>query len=161
MWEWDETVFMAMGGAYSIDKAWRTPGTSWWPQELITDRDVDRVTNELFILSGFSTEFKVDVMLTHDVPEIPPSMHAYMTSPHNEFGEYKTDPTSKANRERLRAVMDAAQPKLLVHGHMHHRYNDVLDGTAIVGLDRDDTGPASWVLIDTKTLDEDIEEIRP
>lgn len=55
------------GGANSIDKAWRTPGVSWWAQEEITDKDV-----EIFLLNlnekyGEGVK-KLDLMLSHDCP---------------------------------------------------------------------------------------------
>ena len=34
VYEIDGRTFFAMGGAYSIDRAWRTEGSSWWPQEI-------------------------------------------------------------------------------------------------------------------------------
>lgn len=34
---------LAIGGADSVDRDWRTPGLSWWPEETITQADIDRV----------------------------------------------------------------------------------------------------------------------
>ena len=58
-WEEDGCRLMALGGAYSIDKAYRLEGLSWWPQELITRQQVDRALDR----------GRVDVLLTHDAPE--------------------------------------------------------------------------------------------
>lgn len=153
VWEWDGVRFLAMGGAQSIDKEWRTPGKSWWPQELITETDMDRaVTN----LGGVG----VDVMLAHDAPELPPALHAYMTDPDNENGDYKCDPDSERNRRRLRTLLDQADPGLYVHGHMHHRYDDTLGGTLggtrIAGLACDGMGSDAYLCIDTADLLADV-----
>lgn len=145
VWEWDGVSFLAMGGAYSIDKEWREPGKSWWPQELITDADVERAYENL-------GPNGVDVMLTHDAPELPEKLREYMYDPYNEYGDYKTDRSSTDNRIRLAQVMEAAKPQLYVHGHMHHRYSDTMGDTHIEGLDRDTTGDSSWAVIHTDDI---------
>lgn len=148
-WEWDGVRFMSMGGAFSIDKEYRTPGLSWWPQETITDADIDRA----------AVQGKVDVLLTHDAPELPPVLERFMIAESfidlrtGERDGYKTDRASWANRIAVTVVMQSAEPKLLVHGHFHHRYNDVLANTLIVGLDRDTTGSQSYVVVETENLD--------
>jgi hypothetical protein len=39
-WSWDDRVWMALGGAVSVDRHHRSLGTSWWAQETITDVEV-------------------------------------------------------------------------------------------------------------------------
>lgn len=57
------------------------------------------------------------------------------------------------SRMRVREVVDAVQPQLLVHGHYHHRYDDQLGDTRIIGLDCDGTSRFdNLILLDTKTL---------
>ncbi len=105
----DRTV-LALGGAYSIDKDYRRAGVTYWPQELITDADVDRT-----IRNGNDT--KIDVMVTHDMPCVV-NIEAEMQS----LG-YKIDTISKGNRLRLSHVVDKVRPASLYHGHMHHRHD--------------------------------------
>lgn len=57
-WRWGNTRCLAVGGAYSIDRFLRIPGTSWWPQETITDDDVRRIAD-----AG-----PAEVMFCHDCP---------------------------------------------------------------------------------------------
>lgn len=56
-WEWEGVRFGALGGAFSID--WRVcvPMVSWWPQEVVHLRDVDRLGSD-----------PLDVLVTHDHP---------------------------------------------------------------------------------------------
>ena len=129
-WEWDGCRFMALGGAFSIDKDDRTRGYSWWHQEIITYEQVDRACER----------GPVDVLLTHDAPE--------GTCPIIRPG-YKYDEMSRGNRLAVSAVMEAVKPKLLVHGHYHHRYSGERDGVQVEGLDRDGMWEHSWIGIDT------------
>lgn len=125
-------TFLALGGAYSIDKDHRVHGVSWWPQETITYRDVDRA------LAAIDSNGRPDVMVTHDVPE---GVFPYELFLHGKHGH-----ESRNNREAVRAVYEAARPKLLLHGHMHVRY-DLGD---VIGLDCNGSGKASWYVLDTE-----------
>ena len=59
----EEKTFLTIGGAYSIDKAWRQPGISWWPDEAITEDDI-RIAE----LNLAAHKYKVDYVLTHCAP---------------------------------------------------------------------------------------------
>ena len=52
------------GGAYSIDKYMRTPGISWWEQEMPTDEEMQEGNSNLE-----RHGYKVDYILTHTAPE--------------------------------------------------------------------------------------------
>lgn len=56
--------FFTMGGAYSIDKAWRVEGESWWEQEL-PNNDEYKVAEETLK----SCDYQVDYVITHTVPK--------------------------------------------------------------------------------------------
>lgn len=53
-----------MGGAYSIDKAMRQEGYSWWPQEMPSQEEYDEATKNLK-----EHDFKVDYIITHTAPD--------------------------------------------------------------------------------------------
>lgn len=105
-WTWDGVKFLAVGGAYSIDRADRTLGKSWWAEELTTDEDVVKACSH-----GF-----VDVLLSHDapmgvnIPNIIPDIAL-----------------ANENRERLREVVVNTLPSVVAHGHYHRRYTDLID----------------------------------
>lgn len=114
VWELGGLRIGAMGGAHSIDGPggiWprtRGPGNDWWPQEMITDDEVRHAIQHPV------KDLPVDVMISHDAPEgvaIP------------GIGGY---PFADVNRHRLRQVVDAWQPQLLVCGHYHLRHTGAL-----------------------------------
>lgn len=57
--------FAVMGGAESIDRAYRVEGRSWWPQEIPDETERERLTQNLE-----KRDWKVDYVLTHDAPAI-------------------------------------------------------------------------------------------
>jgi len=117
-----ETSFMAMGGAYSVDKAYRTPHQSWWEQEELTAADVER--------AGTTA---VDFLLTHDAPahQLVPGDHAQWKS---------QDAAADANREKLLEVVERVRPEILIHGHYHIRYSDTLVVDPDIGFSVEVTG---------------------
>jgi predicted phosphodiesterase len=138
-WEWDRCKFLALGGAFSIDKKWRTPGKDWWPEELITTAEAQRAIED-----GYA-----DIMVTHDCPgpgEITP------WDPNGEPDRKKDNwPESVGNRRMLDAVFREVRPKLLVHGHYHNTYRASLGTSIIQGLGRDGDPSSLWTL-DTDDL---------
>jgi hypothetical protein len=126
-WQWCGLEFLALGGAPSVDKAWRNPGTSWWPQETITQDDAHKA-----VAGG-----RADVMICHDTPagyEIPGLMPPG-TFPTVALVE------ADAHRELLRSIVDEVQPAFLWHGHYHSRYQQTVQISGsqltITGLDCD------------------------
>jgi hypothetical protein len=55
-WTWGGNVWVAVGGAVSVDKAFRTEGKSWFAAEELTDEEASRI-----IADG-----PADVVLSHD-----------------------------------------------------------------------------------------------
>ena len=58
-------TFLCVGGAVSIDKMYRTPYVSWWPEEQITYHDIDNALNNLARVNN-----RVDYVITHCVDTI-------------------------------------------------------------------------------------------
>ena len=59
----DGSTFLTIGGAYSIDKNWRHPQITWWPDEAITREDIRKTK-----LNLAAHKNKVDYILTHCAP---------------------------------------------------------------------------------------------
>lgn len=135
-WEWHGLTFLGLGGAASIDKRFRRPGYSWWPEELITVEDI------LTAQAGGP----VDVMFTHDSPRTAPNSVTddYMgqLGAIEYYGAaevaYCTD-----HRDRLAEVTNVTTPRLLIHGH----YHKAMYGTYMHGDDNNTMG-------DVRGLDE-------
>ena len=56
----DDKTFLCIGGAVSIDKMYRIPYISWWPEEEITFHDIDNALNNLAKVNNI-----VDYVITH------------------------------------------------------------------------------------------------
>lgn len=105
-WVWGAKSFLAVGGAYSIDKSVRTPGSSWWATEEISVDEMDAARK-----GG-----KVDILLTHDAPlSVDPF----------EGRSVMVFPETRANRAKVDSIVEAVRPEILIHGHFHIRYSDV------------------------------------
>lgn len=128
-WEWQGYKFIALGGAYSLDKPGRlkierlegsAPGTEWFPEEEMTDAELDRYLFD---------RTPVDVMITHDAP-------AGVNIPMDLQRVLECEP----NRQRLQRAVRTLKPKTLVHGHFHLRYeSEIRSGdngeyTRVIGL---------------------------
>jgi predicted phosphodiesterase len=139
-WEWRGIRFMALGGAFSIDRAYRRIGSSWWWEEEIDADELDYACRP----------GEVDVMLTHDMPGgVDFNKHCVMQG-RDWFRRY---PESEANQNKVRTAMEAVQPDVLFHGHMHMMYRDVINLDSgkeckVQGLNCDDTFNESWEILD-------------
>lgn len=154
-WHWNNKQFISAGGAVSVDKEWRLqaeagtamdytgrckasgPRTLWWPNEELTDKDVQNIR-----MLGK----RADYLITHDC------------SNNTEFRfRLKSDPDSEIHRRRIDEVISLTKPSLHFHGHMHTKY-DWLNGmshgythyTQTYGLEADGDWD-SWGVLDTDT----------
>jgi predicted phosphodiesterase len=128
-WTWHGKKWLALGGAASVDKNARIEGRDWWPGEVISSAEAERVISE----------GRADVMVTHDAPDrvnipgITDREHSPFTP---EIQRYADN-----HRALVGAVVDEVKPTVLFHGHMHRRYQflRVTDTarTLVVGLDCD------------------------
>lgn len=101
---------LSLGGAASVDKAWRQEGVSWWKDEEITREHVAAA-----IAGG-----PADLMLTHESPARTPVRAVREILRTNPFGfpdDARAD--SATSRARVAKVWDVVYPELLIHGHMH------------------------------------------
>ena len=112
----------------------------WWPEETITDDDVERaITNMVEWASELNPYPEIDVLFAHDAP----------TSISLPFNSY---PAGDENRARLQQVYEIAQPQLLVHGHFHmfQQFNDIRHNCLAVCLAHDASKKGGqYMFIDT------------
>jgi predicted phosphodiesterase len=137
-WEWEDVKFLAVGGAYSVDRRWRKLNESWWAEEVITDEQVQEA-----IKGG-----PADVLISHDCPagvEIPGLESTSKMFPPLEILR------SNEHQMLLNKIANVVQPKVIWHGHYHRRYSTVANlGYAYVevhGLDMDATNLKDNVVI--------------
>ncbi len=129
VWTHDGIVFGAVGGAVSIDRAYRIEGKSWWPQENTTMDDVTLFRSQ--VKSVFNS---VDVLLTHDSPTTLPEWPGFV----------KDDVLSQRNREAMDMVYESANAVVAFHGHYHKHLAYKFRDTAVIGLSCDDDGAGHW-----------------
>ncbi|MFF7291673.1 metallophosphoesterase [Microbacterium sp. NPDC008134] len=134
---------LSLGGATSVDKAWRRDGVSWWADEEITDEHVAAA------ISGGPA----DLMLTHESPAGTPVSAVRAVLRTNPMG-FPDDALrdSATSRKRVAKVWNSTRPELLVHGHMHIPGGGQLpDGRRVASLGQD-TQQGSLGVLDMATL---------
>lgn len=125
--EYDGVSFLCCGGAVSVDKKSRVPFVSWWKEEAITQKDIDKC-------AGIG---KVDVLLTHDLP-----LEVTVIDRHLDpyWGEEAARGTYQ-NRVAVSEILKTSGAKLHLHGHLHFAYSQVVrvdhHPVKVIGLDRD------------------------
>lgn len=139
-WLWPGTRFLALGGAFSIDRQRRKLDSGrwgWFEEEMITSEQA-----QLTIAGG-----PADVLLTHDAPE-----GAMPKVKFSDIGRYA--PEGVAHARRVQEVAAATKPKLLLHGHWHQFQQVTLPGqdTEVIGLSMDGT-EQSWLVLDLPGLE--------
>lgn len=137
-WTWGRAEFLALGGAYSVDRRFRARNLSWWPEETISAEQAQRVIED----------GRVDVLVSHDCPtgvDIPGLDHGGGWIPARELAH------AQQHREMLRLVVDVVRPAAIWHGHYHIRYSQVVDlgyGDVVVnGLHMDDAALAANIQV--------------
>jgi len=101
---------VSLGGAVSVDRAWRQEGVSYWKDEEITSEHVKAA-----IAGG-----PADLMLTHESPAGTPVRAVQEILRTNPFGFPADAIRDSANsRARVAKVWNIVYPELLIHGHMH------------------------------------------
>jgi hypothetical protein len=133
---WEGYRVLALGGAASIDKPFRREGRSWWPEELITEEDV-----QASIEGG-----PVDILLAHDSPRSAPNSVTDDPYGQSEASRYFGGDMVYAcneHRRQLQRVTDVVTPRLVFHGHYHmamtglfHHEDDARTSARVFGLDQ-------------------------
>lgn len=126
-WIPDGTVkndVMFVGGAWSIDWAYRTPGLSWWE-----DEECSHVQLEHFI--DKYTEVKPRVMITHECPD---SIAGIMCA---SLGKTKYDMPSRT-RDAFDIMFHLHKPEYWIFGHWHNDWQKEIEGTRFICLDIND-----------------------
>lgn len=123
----DDYTFLAMGGASSHDKEYINPwtgkaenrveGIDWWPQEDITDADMENAINNLV-----KVNWEVDYVISHEVPTNVKSFLGFMPD---------------ANTNKLEQIYNNLKFDRWFFGHYHQSirfYNFVGLYEEMVGL---------------------------
>lgn len=109
---------MFVGGATSIDKAWRVEGVSWWADEELSQAEFGDIMDTYI-------DVKPRVMVTHECPE-----EVAMAL----MGRTKLDFPS-ITRQAFQHMWSAHSPELWVFGHWHQSFDKTYRGTRFICLD--------------------------
>lgn len=155
-WEREGVSFVSLGGAPSVDRAWRvrsqrqTGYPVWWKAEDITREDMYKTME-----GGYA-----NVMITHDAPFGVPTVENGIAGNPQGFDEEDLL-YAYEGRLKMREVVDVVRPKLLFHGHYHfpvddqieifNEYSGIDDPVHVYGLAADGT-PYSLGILDLETL---------
>ena len=139
-WTWHDRVWLALGGATSVDWKVRREGISWWPQEAITYRQGMDV-----MAAG-----KADVMLTHDCPDNVP-----MRLP-DAPGWWDME-AAEDHREKLGVIVDEVKPSWLIHGHYHLHHQTTVQRDYgplhVTGLDQNGALRGNYQVLNVQTME--------
>lgn len=98
-----EKSFFVFGGGNSIDKAWRTPYVSWWPEEMPSFYEYEEGLRNLEVVHN-----NVNYILTHTCPKkIVYEMVQYYKEGEEELQEY------------LQSIADTVDFEDWYFGHFH------------------------------------------
>lgn len=130
-WSWWGKRFMAVGGAFSIDRFLRTEGKGWWPEECLTGEDV------AYACRG---QERMDVIFSHDcpsgvnIPGIGPD-----SKPRGGAEHWPPAMLLQAadHRLKMRDIWAAHKPQVYYHGHYHVYHETFYGPTIFRGLDCD------------------------
>lgn len=114
-----------IAGAFSIDRAYRTEGVSWWPDEELSIKELGEVY-DLYI------KVKPKYVISH---EAPANAAARMLMGHtNMYGgasyfSSKLDCCHSRTAQAMQAMFDVHKPKEWIYGHYHVSETFEVEGT--------------------------------
>lgn len=130
-WDMGGRTFVSLGGAPSVDFEFRPKG-NWWPEEMMSQGDVDRT-----VAGGYA-----DVFISHDAPGPPwcvPQVEEVLRTNPMGWSDRALD-YATIGRERITDAFLGVAPRLLVHGHYH------VHGQATIQLPGADYDTTIWAL---------------
>jgi hypothetical protein len=112
--------FFCVGGAFSIDKAYRTPGLDWWQAEELSYEEMNNVINEY-------ERVKPEYVISHDCPKIIGEQIFGKNSSTKIF--------SNRTNMGLESMFEIHKPKLWIFGHWHDNQVKNILGCEFICLD--------------------------
>jgi hypothetical protein len=126
---------MYIGGAVSIDKAFRREGYSWWADEECS-------MDELYVMVDKYVEAKPEIMVTHEAPQEVAEQMVQIKENRKLQPEW-----SSRTRQALQSMWTCHSPKLWIYGHWHMSFIHSIRGTMFICLPE-----LNYVDVNTKDL---------
>lgn len=131
-----ENDVMYIGGAWSIDYAWRTKGIDLWEDEELSSQ-------EFYDLLQVYDYVRPRVMVTHDCP-LSVSEELFINTGKSFSGRQFKTRTGSA----FETMFEIHRPKLWIFGHWHCDADRVINGTRFICLNE-----LSYADVDLSTLE--------
>jgi hypothetical protein len=139
-WTWHGKTWCALGGAASVDRAFRQEGHSWFREEEIT-----LIQAAMVALAG-----PADVMITHECPR---KVTRFLPLGHPMAG-WDLE-VSRSHQELLDRIIEHVEPSYLFHGHMHVAHQGTFTypygKLQVRGLDCDGCRE-NWAILDVRQM---------
>lgn len=99
-----------VAGAFSIDRAYRTEGQTWWADEELSYNELDKVI-DLYV------QYKPRFVLSHEAPA--KAAEVLLASLIGPYFNAKRDCANSRTAQALEAMMMLHQPEKWIFGHYH------------------------------------------
>jgi len=113
-----EDGMMFIGGALSVDRAWRTEGMDYWTDEELTQR-------EFFQMRNIYVEYKPRLMVTHECPD---SIADLLLHNRAKFADWSI------TRQAFNGMFEEYKPEAWIFGHWHLDFDQSILGTRFICL---------------------------
>lgn len=113
---------MYVGGAVSIDRAFRTPGYSYWEDEELSYEALDKLVEKYRLIRPYA-------MLTHEAPERIAQIIAGKMGIDIKLGH------PSRTRQAFERMLQLHEPKFWFFGHWHYPLDITLFGSRFICLD--------------------------
>lgn len=118
--QYEGVSMMFVGGASSIDQAWRTPEVNWWEDEQLSEEELEYMVD-------IYKQTKPHIMVTHDAPEqfVQDVMvaHSVFSQPVEEYSR---------TRIALQKMFEYHKPNYFIFGHWHTDIDQIYEGTRFI-----------------------------
>ena len=118
-----EDGMMFIGGALSIDRAWRTEGIDYWADEELTQGD-------FYWMMDIYKDYKPKIMVTHECPD---SIADLMLQDRKKFKD------GSITRQAFDGMFEEYKPEVWLFGHWHTSFDQVVLGTRFICLNELET----------------------
>jgi len=114
-WQWHGRTWLAAGGAISVDRALRTPGLDWFPDEEMTWAQAEAI----------AADGPADVVVAHDCPD---GVDLHLEPVPAYFGWAQGDLDRSAEHRATMAMLAVkVGAQWWMHGHYHLRHRSIVD----------------------------------
>jgi predicted phosphodiesterase len=110
-----EKTLLALGGANSIDYESRVSGLTWWPEEAITEADLEAVGRE-----------HADIMVGHDAPLDLPSLDIVLAANVTQWSRKGLE-YAASGRKQFHDAFLRTSPNLYLGGHYHQPVDESVE----------------------------------